>query len=421
MKSTDISMAAPSPAPAALDWAGVRQAWPTWTPARRLLLARQAGRLLHTLWMGRDDLVLLTPSRWTVAWSPEGQPVLQPPSHLRKTLTSPLSIQQVTEVLALWQTATTGMTGRREQAAFVRAFFQHEVHDRHTLRYAMSRIAQSAREDTASLARSLYREHFRQRRREGELAGWSSEPGQTLADLRKQIQRAEQDPATVWIKRRLPTRLFRATLFGREVVVKRHDLRTDWERLRYRFRASRARRSCAASLTVRDLGLPTPQPLAYLEVSRACSYIVTEWLPHVHSVRAWVRRHHRDWTGLDWARWRRELLEFYVTPYTRGFYHDDTKALNILIDPAATPGQRLWWIDVEGVIPGAWLTRYRVLRNLAQLNGSLRSWVPEEQRLAFLRDLGWYFPWLHEPRIANQLRAWTRRRLMREVARLCGP
>ncbi len=422
MKSTDISTVTTAATPVPLDWAALRLAWPGWPAPRRLQLARQAGCLLHTLWAGRDDLARLPPARWTVVLDAQGGPVLHAPLHLRHTLPLRLTAQQVLEVLALWLTATTGLVHRREQVAFARAFFQHEVMDRNAFRHALAGVARAARKDASFLARTLYREHFRQRRREGDLAGWACEAGLSLAELRDQIYRAEQDPATVWIKRRLPTRLFRTRLFGREVVVKRHDVRTNWERLRYRLRASRARRACAAALTLRDLGLPTPPPLAYLEISRTCSYMVNEWLPGVHSVRAWVRQHRRVWLEAEWTRWRRELFDFYLTPYTRGFYHDDTKALNVLLDPAGPPGHRLWWIDVEGVVPGAHLTRYRILRNLAQLNGSLRSWVPEGQRLAFLHALGWYFPWLHDPRVAERLRVWTRRRLQREVdGVVCGP
>lgn len=420
MKSTDISSEHARTAPTPLDWAALRRVWPAWTPAQRRHLARQAGRRLHTLWAGRDDLARLPPARWHFLLAPGGAPDLQPPDHLRHALPIRLSVHHVCEALALWHSATCDLASRREQVAFARAFFQNEMLDRHAWRHALATITDLARQDAAHLARTLYRQHFQQRRVEGDLAGWVHAEGWSLADLRDQIIRAEQDPATVWIKRRLPTRLFLASLLGRTVVVKRHDVRTDWERLRYRFRASRARRSCAAGLTVRDLGLPTPEPLAYLEVSRTCSYIVHEWLPNVISVRAWVRQHYRHWSAADWATARRELLHFYVTPYTRGFYHDDTKALNLLLDPAGPPGQRLWWIDVEGVIPGGRLTRYRVLRNLAQLNGSLRSWVPESERLAFLRGVAWHFPWLHEPRVVERLRAWTRRRLLREVRRECG-
>ena len=42
------------------------------------------------------------------------------------------------------------------------------------------------------------------------------------------------------------------------------------------------------------------------------------------------------------------------------------------------------------------------------------------ERLAFLHGVGWHFPWLHESRVAERLRAWTRRRLLREVRRECG-
>lgn len=418
MKSTDISNPPASPL---LSWQEARRLWPATTGAQRRHLARQAGRTLHTLWAGRDDLSRVPPARWSVRWPENGVPVLVPPDHLRHTLPARLPPAEICAVLALWLTASTGLANRRDQVAFARAFFQHEVMDRHAFRHALEEIARRARLDAGDLARTLYRQHFRERRQEGELAGWTLDPTLSLASLREQIVRAEQDPQTRWIKRRLPTRLFLATLSGRAVIIKRHDLRTDWERIRYQFRASRARRSCAASLTVRDLGLPTPEPLAYLEVSRSCSYIVHAWLPQVVSVRAWVRRHWRDWSDADWSALRTEVLDFYLTPYQRGFYHDDTKALNILLDPAAPPGQRLWWIDVEGVIAGGRLTRYRILRNLAQLNGSLRSWVPERERLAFLRGVAWHFPWLHDPRVAERLRAWTRRRLLREVNRICGP
>lgn len=404
-----------------MDWAGLCAVVPSWTWQQRRRLARELGRRLHTLWAGRDDLDRLPPARWRFSLAPDGMPGVYPPEHLRHSLPLRLTAAQVCEVLARWLAASTGMAGRREQMAFARGFFQNEILDRHAWRHALATIARLARLAYGALARDLYHAHFHLRRQEAGLAGWTTDPGLTLAGLRQLIEGAEQDPATRWLKRRPPTRLFLARLGDRTVVVKRHDLRTGWERLRYCFRASRARRSFAAGMTVRDLGLPTPEPLAWLEVSPSCSYVVHEWLPQVVTVRAWVRRHGRAWSAADWTRWRRELLEFFVTPYTRGFYHDDTKALNILLDPDGPAGRRWWWIDVEGVIPGARLTRYRVLRNLAQLNGSLRSWVPDDQRLAFLRGVAWYFPWLHHPRVARRLQAWTHRRLMREVNRICGP
>lgn len=422
MKSTDISSRPASSSSTRLDWAGLRLQWPGWSPARRLELARQAGRQLHALWQGRDDLFRLPPARWCVILSETDPPRFEPAEHLRHTLPLRLTSGQVIEVLAVWLASSAGLAGQREQLAFVRAFFQYEAMDRHAFRYALAQVAQVAHREASQLARILYAHHFQQRRREDDLAGWSCDPTQSLAGLRNQIRAIEQHPDTIWIKRRLPTRLFLAHLYGRPVVIKRHDLRTGWERLRYRFRASRARRSCAASLTVRDLGLPTPEPLAYLEVSRSCSYIVTEWLPQVQSVRSWVRAHHRIWKAEAWTSFRKELLAFYLTPYERGFYHDDTKALNILLDPQGAPGARFWWIDVEGVLPGARLTRYRVLRNLVQLNGSLRRWVPEAERLAFLRGVAWHFPWLHHPKVAERLRRWTRKRLQRELdGVVCGP
>ena len=102
-------------------------------------------------------------------------------------------------------------------------------------------------------------------------------------------------------------------------------------------------------------------------------------------------------------------------------YHADTKTLNMLATQDEAGAYRLWWIDLDAARPGHIASRREILRNLVQLNGSVRSWIPEEDRLAFLRDLAWDYPWLRHRDVPGRLRAWTERRLRKEILTRCGP
>lgn len=192
-----------------------------------------------------------------------------------------------------------------------------------------------------------------------------------------------------------------------------------------RFRCSRARRAFAAAKTMCDLGLPMPEPLGYVEHPSAfapfTSCLIMQFLPDAVTVRQWVKQNHRSLKKNDWDNLRAHIRELWLDLGRHGIYHDDTKTLNILLQPTVNKETRLYWIDPESVHPGKYPTKRQILRNLVQLNGSVRTWVPEEERLLFLREVAEVHPWLNAPSVEQKIRRWTRERLLNEIATRCGP
>lgn len=73
------------------------------------------------------------------------------------------------------------------------------------------------------------------------------------------------DPQAVWLKRGRSASVVRLTLDGRDVVVKRYNLKGFLHRLRRFWRPSRAWHSWRAAQRLRLWGVPTPKPIALLE------------------------------------------------------------------------------------------------------------------------------------------------------------
>lgn len=190
-------------------------------------------------------------------------------------------------------------------------------------------------------------------------------------------------------------------------------------------RPSRARRAFAAARTLFDLSLPTPDAVGYLEKEDAftpyTSCLVMRFIPDAVTLRQWIKTNHRHLSPQQWTELRIRVRELWLDLARAGIYHDDTKALNILIRTPTHQPPQWWWIDPESVHPGQNPTRRQLLRNLVQLNGSLRTWVPESERLAFLHDIAAAYPWLRAPRIEKKIRHWTHARLQNEIRTRCGP
>ncbi len=191
------------------------------------------------------------------------------------------------------------------------------------------------------------------------------------------------------------------------------------------FRTSRARRSFAAAHAMRAQGLPIAEPLGYVEytsgIAPFTSCLVMRFIPNATTLHNWLRRHYRTLTPEEWTHWRNTLREFWLDLGRHGIYHDDTKTLNILVQTPPDSPMKLWWIDPESVHPGHRPSRRQILRNLVQLNGSLRTWVPDEQRLLFLNEIAEVHPWLRVPAVEQKIRDWTRKRLLNEIRTRCGP
>lgn len=427
MKSTDISARPPGlpGAPASLEWGQLATAWPGLEPALRRQLILAAGRMLHALWMGRQDLCALPPQAWRATWG-GAQVRVSPRDMDRAGLAARMSGAQLLAVLAQWQLAAQGFASWHEQLRFLHAFFRFEMVDRHGLRHLAREIAAGARRQAAQHARALYHHHLQDVDRRERVHGRWIDPAESVDQVYAELARAEADPHCVVLKDSGPQRVSLASVAGRTVVVKRYRVEGVWKRLRNCLRPSRARRAWAAARTLRDLGVATPAPLGYLDVGGSrcpmVSYVITEYEPRATSLREWIRREYRRVPAEARSRWRRDFARFFLGLYHRGLYHADTKALNMLALPGDAQGlPRVSWIDVDGVQPGHVPTRYQVLRNLVQLNGSVRGWVPDEDRLAFLAEIAREYPWLRHASIVPRMRRWTEKRLRKEIRTRCGP
>lgn len=193
-----------------------------------------------------------------------------------------------------------------------------------------------------------------------------------------------------------------------------------------RWRPSRAKMAFAASRTLQELGIRSVEVVGFVdsspEITPFDSCLVMREQKHAITLRDWLRKYHRQMDRQSWSAWRNAVFEAWIGLGRNGLYHDDTKALNLLTNACWSPvPQFLAWIDFESIRAGYRPGMRSILRNLAQLNGSLRKWVPDEERIAFLRQAAAEYPWLAQPWVPCLLRWWTQRRLRHEVRTRCGP
>lgn len=190
------------------------------------------------------------------------------------------------------------------------------------------------------------------------------------------------------------------------------------------WRASRARLAFAAGRVLADAGAPSVEVVGFVEGLKGpyASCLVLREIPGAVNVREWLKRHHGCMTAETWRNWREGIYAAWKALSDAGIYHDDTKALNLITAPEWSEAPAwLRWTDLESVHPGRRPTRWRIIRNLVQLNGSLRKWVPDEERFRFLALAKRDYPWLDGVWVVPLIRRWTRRRLMNELKTRCGP
>ncbi len=286
-------------------------------------------------------------------------------------------------------------------------------------------------ENTKSTCISIYRQELEADRNAAAWQGgtvrgtWAPDPAVTPDRLAQAVSDAEEPPASAVLKQSDRIRVVRASLFGRDVLIKRYDLVGPFDRLKYRFRPSRARRAWATARTFIRSRIPTPEPLGFLEVLDGSlpvrSYFLTEFLVDARSARKWIQPHFPRQPPAVKDAVRRELLDLLLSLYRHGAYHKDTKTANLLLRSPEDPARRaFFWIDLECVSFGVRPSRHQIVRNLVQLNGSLGTKVSEEDRLAFLRDMARHYPWVDQPRVVGKIRAWTHKRLLKELRLKCG-
>jgi hypothetical protein len=404
-----------------MPWSLLRKGWRRLPRAGRNNYLRAAAACLHERWRSHDDLA--GASLNDLVFQTDQGPVramlrgLPPAPHAH-----PIAVAGLLEILADWHEQSAAEIGPRDRVVFFREFLSREGTDPESIRYGARRIAALARRRALGRAHALYR---------GSLSApnsacWSPDPRVTADQLRQALVEVEADPRTHLIKSSSRIRVIRATLLGHDALIKRYDVHTLADRIKYRWRASRARRAWAAAHTMRTIGIPTPDPLGFAEVKQGRavtqSYFITRFLPDASSVYRWLKVNYRRQTEEWKAGFRADLLRVFLAIYRAGLYHADTKLPNLLVRHADDAERReFYWTDLECVAAGVAPSRRKIVRNLIQMNGSLRYWVPEADRMKFLQDLAATFPWAKRPDVVERIRASSRRRLMREVRRHTPP
>ncbi len=279
--------------------------------------------------------------------------------------------------------------------------------------------------ETCRRARALYRAALQTAalkfRTDGKtLSGcWTDRPDMAPSELLMLVREAVARPDSRIIKQTGRITVTRAHMEGREVIIKRYDLDGPLERIRYLFHPSRARRFWAAASTLRKLGIPTPQPLGFLERWErgipASSCMITAFVPGTDDASHWL-----GWTSGtrpdDIKRaLAKDLARAIVTLYRSGIYHRDTKTSNLLLEHPLDPERRNYlWLDLECAVCGVRPGRHQIIRNVVQVAGSLGKEATCAERELIIREFAAWFPWLMDRQALRHIHCWTDRRMHKE-------
>ncbi|MFP4028483.1 MAG: lipopolysaccharide kinase InaA family protein [Candidatus Brocadiia bacterium] len=159
-------------------------------------------------------------------------------------------------------------------------------------------------------------------------------------------------------------------------------------------------------------GIPTCRVLAVAERRRKLFHrealLISEEIPGVKPLSEWLEEN--DWLEVP-RKVREGLLEELAGVVARlarvGACHKDFHVGNIMIDPDASRGERIWVLDLHSVSLW-WTTRSRIIRMLVYLmDSTCEAGIRDADRVEFLR----YFfeEWRGESPGENTFRAWTRR------------
>ena len=259
----------------------------------------------------------------------------------------------------------------------------------------------------------------------GRVRGWLAPgvagrlPAGSAAELLELVLRLE--PAA-WL-RRVPGRETFPWPGRGELVVKRFrggEPRDAWhELLARRQRRSPARREAETLAELRELGLPVPRPLAWVEEppprlprrGRARSAVLLEHVPHGETLRQRLAR-----APHEARRWGEALSELVARLHAAGWAHRDLYLQHLVLAREAAPAAgALTLLDLgrarRVAAPGARGGTRWLVKDLAALLHSTPAAVGAPQRLRFLAR------WLERTgrgtgRAAR--RAWARRVLAKE-------
>ena len=388
--------------------------WSTLTRRHRYQLLSSAAETLARLHLAGVNLFLVDPSQGVCTMGGEGAVFqLQTPP---KESPDPVRMDALLQTLLTWRAYYQKHLSELEMAFFLTRFGEGAGVPRLLARNMLAEILDRDRRENLIEAVARHRASMARLPAAGAL--WRDLPDASLPD---ELEAATSAAGTRILKRSPASTVYAASLRGDEVIIKEFNRPASLlRRLRASIGPCKAARAWAASRAMAECGIPTPEALGF-----ACrgekSWVVTRWMTGSITLRDWIkpRLHLRPEAERHAA--EDLLLDALTRLLNAGFWHADMKPSNLLV-PANGPArvEDFLWIDLECVAVGTPVTRDRLLRNLAQLNGGIGRRLPREDRMRFLRRLTGHFPCLRGRGTARWVERTTRTRLLREVRRECG-
>ena len=405
---------APPPLPPPIPVDRLLASWSTLSHQHRHRLLASAAETLARLHLAGVNLHVINPSRGLCTMG-GAAPCFQPETPPKES-PEPVRMEALLHTLLAWRALYLDHLSELEMALFLTRFGKCSGVPRPLARNMLSEIMDRDRQTSLRAAADHLR--FKLAKLPAVGALWRDAPDASLPD---ELEAAITAAGARVLKRSPASTVYATSLRGEEVIIKEFNRPTSLlRRLRASLGPCKAARAWAASRAMAECGIPTPEALGF-----ACrgekSWVVTNWMTGWVTLREWIkpRLHLRPETERHATE---DLLLMAVTKLLNsGFWHADMKPSNLLV-PAGGPArvEDFVWIDLECVSAGTPVTRDRLLRNLAQLNGGIGRRLPREDRMRFLRRLTGHFPCLRGRGTASWVERTTRKRLLREVRRECG-
>ncbi len=167
---------------------------------------------------------------------------------------------------------------------------------------------------------------------------------------------------------------FQVTVRERDLVIKRYlvdRLLRGWVASVW---SSKGKRELEISKRLHDLGMPTPEPVACVELWAGwrlfASYLVTSHIPSTRDVCAWLRASPERAADCEVFGGLGSLLG---RLHACGLAHNDCSAYNFLVRETSQPGEeRLLAIDLDGAKMRRRVSERQRRHNFVQLLRSLR-------------------------------------------------
>jgi tRNA A-37 threonylcarbamoyl transferase component Bud32 len=201
---------------------------------------------------------------------------------------------------------------------------------------------------------------------------------QSMLVLARRVDRLMQEGQV--LKEDAPSFISRVLWNDQDAVIKRYNHRSFWHSLRYTIRGSRAKRNWLCAHHLLNLGIATPEPLAYWDEYKGPflwrSYFVARFVAGrlVHHILR-----DKDVSASEKQRISDEVLVLLRVMGGHGVSHGDMKHANILYD-----GTNVVLTDLDAMRVGGlrWLRRRRCQRDvdryLRDLHGLTTTSTPSQ-------------------------------------------